>query len=50
MERKSQEIADIEMVMRLYRSKLDWDRIEEFYDAFDLKEEARRLRGRYGHS
>jgi hypothetical protein len=49
-ERKSQEIADIEMVMRLYRSKLDWDRIEEFYDAFDLKEEARRLRERYGHS
>jgi hypothetical protein len=33
-ERKAQELADIETLMRLYRSKVDWNRIEEFYDAF----------------
>jgi len=49
-DRKPQEIADIEMLMRLYGAKLDWERIEEFYDIFGLKDEARRLRDRFGHA
>ena len=29
-DRKAQEVADIEMLMRLYGAKLDWQRIEDF--------------------
>ena len=46
-DRKTQEVADIEMLMRLYGTKLDWLRIEEFYDIFGLKEEGIRLRERF---
>jgi hypothetical protein len=46
-DRKVQEMADIEMLMRLYGPKLDWLLIEEFYDIFGLKEEASRLRERF---
>ena len=49
-ERKPQELADIEMLMRLYGSKLDWQRIEDFYDIFGIGEEARRLRERFGRA
>ncbi|MBI3001508.1 MAG: nucleotidyltransferase family protein [Deltaproteobacteria bacterium] len=48
--RKSQEIADIERLMELYGQKLDWGRIQEFYELFDLGEEAKQLRQRYGHA
>jgi hypothetical protein len=47
-DRKSQEVADIEMLMRLYGAKLDWQRIQDFYDIFGLKDEASRLRERFG--
>ena len=47
-DRKSQEVADIEMLMRLYGAKLDWERIQDFYDIFGLKGEASRLRKRFG--
>jgi hypothetical protein len=46
--RKPQELADIEALMRLYGSKLDWKRIQEYYDIFGAGEEARRLRERFG--
>ncbi|MBI4525944.1 MAG: hypothetical protein HY695_19275 [Deltaproteobacteria bacterium] len=48
-DRKSQEMGDIERLMELYGTRLDWDRIEEFYDIFGLKAEAKRLRKRFGH-
>jgi hypothetical protein len=41
-------LADIEALMRLYGSKLDWKRIQEYYDIFGAGEEARRLRERFG--
>jgi hypothetical protein len=47
-DRKSQEVADIEMLMRLYGAKLNWQRIQEYYDIFGLKAEAGRLRKRFG--
>ena len=47
--RKSQEVADIEMLMRLHGEKLNWERIQKYYGIFDLKAEARRLRKRFGH-
>ena len=49
-DRRPQEVADIEMLMRLYGAKLDWQRIEDFYDIFGIKDEADRLKERFGHA
>lgn len=49
-QRLAQETADIEALMSLYGSRLDWNRIQEFYDLFDLGQEAQRLRERFGHA
>lgn len=49
-DRKPQELADIERLMSLYGSKLDWKRIQEYYDIFGLGEEAKRLRKRFGRA
>jgi len=49
-DRKPQELADIERLMSLYGSKLDWKRIQEYYDIFGLGEEAERLKKRFGHA
>ena len=46
-ERKPQESADIEALMRLHGSNLDWERIQEFYDIFGVGEEAKKLRRRF---
>jgi hypothetical protein len=45
--RTPQEVADIETLMGLYGSKLDWKLIQEYYDIFGVGEEARRLRERF---
>jgi len=45
-DRRSQEIADIERIAALYGSKLNWERIREYYDIFGLGEEAKQLRAR----
>ena len=49
-DRKPQELADIERLMSLYGSKLDWKRIQEYYDIFGLGKEAKRLRRRFGRA
>ncbi len=49
-DRRTQELADIERLMALYGQKLDWPRIQEFYELFNLGEEAKQLRQRYGHA
>ena len=49
-DRKSQESADVERLMGLYGSKLDWKRIQEYYNIFGLGEEAKRLRKRFGRA
>lgn len=46
-DRRSQEMADIERLMALYGRKLDWQRIQEFYDLFGLAEDALQLRERF---
>jgi hypothetical protein len=48
--RRSQEVADIERLATLYGQKLDWDRIEEFYDLFGLREEGKALKERFGRA
>lgn len=46
-ERGAQEQNDIERLMAQYGRRLDWDRIQEFYDVFGLAEEAKKLRERF---
>jgi hypothetical protein len=46
-ERRAQEQNDIERLMAQYGRRLDWNRIEEFYDVFGLAEEAKKLRERF---
>lgn len=46
-ERRAQEQNDIDRLMAAYGRRLDWDRIEEFYDVFGLAEEAKKLRERF---
>ena len=48
--RRSQELSDIERLAAQYGAKLDWSRIQEFYDLFGLGEEARKLKERFGHA
>ncbi len=49
-DRRLQEQADIERLMAIYRDRLDWKRIQEYYGLFDMGEEARRLKERFGHA
>jgi hypothetical protein len=49
-DRRLQEQADIERLMAIYRDRLDWSRIQEYYDLFDMGDEARRLRERFEHA
>jgi len=46
-ERRAQEQNDIERLMAQYGQRLDWDRIQDFYDVFGLTGEARKLRERF---
>lgn len=45
-----QEQADIEALASHYRDRLDWKRVQGYYDLFDRGEEGRRLRERFGHA
>jgi len=49
-ERRAQEQIDIEKLMGRYGNRLDWDRIQEFYDVFGIEEEAKKLRERFDHA
>ena len=46
-ERSAQERSDIERLMALYGRKLDWNRLQEFYEVFGFAEEAKKLRERF---
>jgi hypothetical protein len=47
--RRTQDEADIEALMAAQGSHLDWVRLQEFFDLFDLGEQGRALEKRYGH-
>lgn len=49
-DRRAQEMVDIERIMAAYGQRLDWQRVEEFYELFDLVDDATRLRGRFEHA
>ena len=48
--RLARETVDIEALMEHYGARLDWDRIQEFYELFEFGEEGRRLRERFSHA
>lgn len=47
--RRSREAADIDTLASHYGSRLDWGRILEYYNLFELREEGQRLRERFDH-
>jgi hypothetical protein len=49
-QRSLQERSDIERLMARYGGQLDWNRIQEFYDVFGLRDEVRQLRERFDHA
>jgi len=46
-ERRAQEQSDIERLMAQYGRRLEWERIQEFYEVFGLADEAKKLRERF---
>jgi hypothetical protein len=48
--RLAKEQADIEALTMHFGHRLDWDRIQRYYDLFERSDEGRRLRERFGHA
>ena len=48
--RQSRETADIEALLARYGPQVNWQRIEEFFALFDLTEDAKRLKERFGNA
>ena len=48
--RAAKERNDIETLAQHCGAKLDWDRIEEYFLAFDLQDEAKKLRERFSRA
>ncbi|MBI3996828.1 MAG: nucleotidyltransferase family protein [Candidatus Omnitrophica bacterium] len=46
--RKVQDMADVELLAAAHGGAMDWSRIQEYYDLFDLGEEGRQLKKRFG--
>ena len=49
LNRRAQEVSDIERLCALYGAKLDWQRILEFFRVFDFEDEAIGLKERFGN-
>ena len=49
-DRRLQDLADIESLCALYADRLDWERSDEFFGLFDLKEDARKLREKFARA
>ncbi|MBI4056535.1 MAG: nucleotidyltransferase [Elusimicrobia bacterium] len=48
--RKSKEMADIEALIQVHASALDWKKIEEYYDLFNLGKELKETKKRLGYA
>ena len=48
-QRRAQEVSDIEKLCALYGTRLDWQRILEFYRVFDIEADALDLKIRFGN-
>ena len=49
-QRTTKDLSDIEALMAYYGRRLDWTRIQEYFDVFELGDEARKLRARFDHA
>ena len=47
--RRAKEEYDIEELAQRYGNQLHWDRVQAYYELFELGEEARALQARFGH-
>lgn len=45
--RRTKELVDIESLMAYYGRQLDWARLQEYFDLFELGQEGRRLQERF---
>ena len=48
--RVTQDLGDIETLMAYYGHRLDWARIQEYFDLFEMGQEGRRLREQFDHA
>ena len=48
--RRGKELVDIQALVERHGPTLDWQRIQEYFDIFEIGEEAGRLRERFGHA
>lgn len=48
--RHTQDEADIERLAERYHGRLDWERIQTYYDLFEMGEDGRELRKRFEHA
>jgi hypothetical protein len=46
--RRPREMLDIEALVARFHDVIDWHRLQQYYDLFDLGDDARQLRARYG--
>jgi len=49
-DRRIGELDDIQRLMRLHGDRLDWTRIQAFYEVFELGEEGQQMQRRFGHA
>ena len=48
--RQGKDMEDIERLVLRYGSELDWNRLQEFYELFEMGQEGRDLRNRFEHA
>jgi hypothetical protein len=48
--RYAKDHVDIEALMEAHGPHLDWERIQEYFDLFEMGREGRKLRERFGHA
>jgi hypothetical protein len=48
--RQPEDLADIEALLELHQTHLDWDLLEEYFQLFEQNKLLERLKGKYGHT
>ena len=48
--RRSQDLADIEALMELHQTRLNWDLLTEYFQLFDQTDLLQKLKEKYGHT
>jgi hypothetical protein len=48
--RRARELVDIEALLALHGPRLDWQRIQGYFDLFEMSQEGHQLQERFGHA